>query len=112
MTNINPGDSPEITLDRLTDMPEGSYVLIDIRDAISFEYGTLQGAVSEPDIMDAVFSDRLPRDRKIVLFCMHGNESYAAAQELRRRGYDRAGPSDPPQSGEASKSLLPGREAV
>ena len=88
MTNINPGDSPEITLDRLTDMPEGSYVLIDIRDAISFEYGTLQGAVSEPDIMDAVFSDRLPRDRKIVLFCMHGNESYAAAQELRRRGYE------------------------
>ena len=88
MTNINPGDSPEITLDRLTDMPEGSYVLIDIRDAISFEYGTLQGAVSEPDIMDAVFSDRLPRDRKIVLFCMHGNESYGAAQELRRRGYE------------------------
>ena len=88
MTNINPGDSPEITLDRLTDMPEGSYVLIDIRDAISFEYGTLQGAVSEPDIMGAALADRLPKDRKIVLFCMHGNESYAAAQELRRRGYD------------------------
>ncbi len=78
MTNINPGDSPEITLDRLTDMPEGSYVLIDIRDAISFEYGTLQGAVSDPDIMEAALADRLPRDRKIVLFCMHGNFAAAA----------------------------------
>ncbi len=92
MTNINPGDSPEITLDRLTDMPEGSYVLIDIRDAISFEYGTLQGAVSEPDIMDAVFSDRLPRDRKIVLFCMHGSTTATGPISGNRLPARRTGP--------------------
>ncbi len=81
-------DELEITIDELADLPEGSYTLIDVRDEISFAYGTLEGAVSEPDIIGAANGGRLPKDRRLVLFCMHGNESYAAAQELSRRGYD------------------------
>ena len=42
---------PIITLDALSDLPQGSYVLIDVRDAISFDYDTLPGAVSMPDIV-------------------------------------------------------------
>ena len=88
MTNVKPGDTLEIALDELADLPEGSYLLIDTRDEISYTYGTLEGAVNFPDIIGADTSGQLPKDRKLVLFCMHGNESYGAVQELRRRGYE------------------------
>ena len=40
-----------ITLAQLADLPEGSFRLIDIRDEVSFEYGTMQGAENMPDIV-------------------------------------------------------------
>ena len=46
-------DSAEITLAELADLTEGSYILIDTRDEISYEYGSLQDAVNIPDITEA-----------------------------------------------------------
>ncbi|MBO7600506.1 MAG: ATPase [Lachnospiraceae bacterium] len=81
-------DIYEITLDELTDLPQGSYMLIDTRDAFSYEYGTLEYAESIPDVSLAADNDELPRDRKLILFCMHGTESVFLAGMLRKRGYD------------------------
>ena len=78
----------EITLEQIADLPQGSYLLIDTRDAISFEYGTLEDAVSIPDVIEEASQDRLPRDKKLILFCMHGYISLSLAGELREQGYD------------------------
>ncbi|MEE0955772.1 MAG: ATP-binding protein [Eubacterium sp.] len=75
-------------LDQVADLPEGSYVLIDTRDEISFEYGTLMDAENMPDVVKAAEEGRLPKDKRLILFCMHGFESLSQAAALRRMGYD------------------------
>ncbi|MBQ6562496.1 MAG: ATPase [Clostridia bacterium] len=80
---------PIITLDALSDLPQGSYVLIDVRDAISFDYDTLPGAVSMPDIVEKARSGSLPEafaGKLLVLFCMRGFESLEAAEALQALG--------------------------
>ena len=37
----------ELSLTQLADLPEGSYLLIDTRDEISYEYGTIEGAEND-----------------------------------------------------------------
>lgn len=81
-------DSAEITLAELADLTEGSYILIDTRDEISYEYGSLQDAVNIPDITEAKKRGELSRDKKLILFCMHGLESLTLAAALRKAGYD------------------------
>ncbi len=81
-------DSAEITLAELADLTEGSYILIDTRDEISYEYGSLQDAVNIPDITEAEKRGELSRDKKLILFCMHGLESLTLAAALRKAGYD------------------------
>ena len=81
-------EQAEITLEELADLPEKARVLMDVRDEASFAYGTVLGAVSCPDPLAEADTGRLPRDRKLVLFCMHGTRSLPLAEELRERGYD------------------------
>ena len=81
-------DSWMITIEELADLPENSYVLYDIRDDISFTYGTIPGAVSLHDIDTKAEAGTLPRDKKLILFCMHGLQSYAPCDKLRELGYD------------------------
>ena len=78
----------ELSLTQLADLPEGSYLLIDTRDEISYEYGTIEGAENVPDVIAAAREGSLSRDRKLVLFCMHGIRSSDLASELRQMGYD------------------------
>ena len=78
----------DITLARLAELPSGSYVLIDTRDEISYEYGTIEGAENIPDVIAAAHSGLLAQDKKLVLFCMHGIRSRDLACELEQMGYD------------------------
>lgn len=78
----------ELTLEQLADLPSGSYMLIDTRDVVSFDYGTIEGAVNIPDPETEAMQGRLPKDRKLVLFCMHGTRSLPEAEKLRQLGYD------------------------
>ena len=71
----------DITLEELTDLTEGSYLLLDVRDDISYRYGTISDAVSMPDVLDAAERNELPRDRTLVLFCMHGLQSRPLAAD-------------------------------
>jgi rhodanese-related sulfurtransferase len=81
-------ERPEITLDELADLTEGSFLLIDVRDEASYEYGTMENAIHFPDLFEEARAGRLPADKKLVLFCMHGLESLMQAEELRRMGFD------------------------
>ena len=78
----------ELSLTQLADLPEGCYLLIDTRDEVSYEYGTIEGAENVPDVIAAAQEGRLPHDRKLVLFCMHGIRSGDLASELEQMGYD------------------------
>ena len=81
---------PIISLEALADLPLDSYVLIDVRDTISYEYDTLPHAVSMPDIVEQAENGTLSaqyRDKLLVLFCMRGFESLSCAESLCARGY-------------------------
>ena len=81
-------EQAEITLEELADLPEKARVLMDVRDEASFAYGTVPGAVSCPDPLAEADAGRLPRDLKLVLFCMHGTQSLPLAENLRDMGFD------------------------
>lgn len=78
----------EITIEELADLPGSTYQLCDIRDEISFSYGTIPGAVSCPDVLTQADRGELPPGKKLVLFCMHGTQSASLCADLRERGVD------------------------
>ena len=78
----------ELTIEALADFPEERYALFDIRDEISFEYGTIPGAENAPDILSRAGNGLLPRAKKPVLFCMHGTQSVPVCEALRALGYE------------------------
>ena len=77
----------EITLEELADLPEETRLLIDTRDGISMTYGTIPGAVQLPDLEARAEDGTLPRDKQLILFCMHGPRSGPLAERLREMGY-------------------------
>lgn len=82
-------DNPiEISIEQLADLPEAAYTLVDVRDEISYNYGTMPHAVSMPDIVERAEKGELSGDRKLVLFCMHGDLSYGMTRALQALGYD------------------------
>ncbi|MBR6093866.1 MAG: ATPase [Lachnospiraceae bacterium] len=83
-------DTEEISMGQLADLHPSTYRLIDIRDEISFQYGTIPGAEQIPDIIKKAKEGSLNRDLPFVLFCMHGRQSVEIAEILRQEGYDAA----------------------
>ena len=79
----------DITLKELSNLPEGSFELIDIRDEMSFGYGNIPGSRCIPiEASGSINAESLPKDRKIVLYCQKGVISLTVAMELREDGYD------------------------
>ncbi len=78
----------ELTIEEVADLPEETYTLYDIRDSVSFEYGTISKAESAPDILALAENGDLPKGKKLVLFCMHGTQSIPLCCALRELGYD------------------------
>ena len=82
------GAAYTVTIEECADMPEGTYQLYDVRSAVSFSYGSIPRAVSCPDIVETADRGELPRDKKLILFCMHGSLSAEYATALSRLGYE------------------------
>lgn len=63
-------------------------ILIDIRSKAEFERETINGAVNifTPELRERY--KELPRDKKIILFCNTGFQSYVASRILIQRGFD------------------------
>ena len=68
----------------------GKYKVIDIRDEIAFQYGSIKGAINIPQnvILDKL--DLLNKDTQYVIVCKSGVLSDTVAEQLRERGYNAA----------------------
>lgn len=82
----------EITYNELTNLEEGTYILVDVRNEGSLKYGMIPNAVSithelfETDLPGVI--DRLNKDKKIVLYCTRGQVSLDDAELLSEEGFD------------------------
>ena len=62
-------------------------VIVDIREPLMFEYGTVPGAVNIPiDNIRQLY--RLPKDKDIYVFCQAGEISAEIAELLSNAGYN------------------------
>lgn len=82
----------EITLAELRQLPEDSYILIDIRDEGSVIYGTMPDAIHMAEkrfSMDIeACLQELPKDKKLIIFCQRGDSSQVIAETLEIYGLD------------------------
>lgn len=76
----------EITAAELSQLRDGDYAVIDIRDATAFDYGHIGGSVNIP--LPELTAAELPEGKKLVLYCRSGVISIDAAEELRERGFE------------------------
>lgn len=75
----------EIDLDEFLKLNKDEYMLVDIRDRNSFEYGSLPGAVNVP--LSEFAAENFDKDKKIVFVCKNGEASSKLAETLCADGY-------------------------
>lgn len=86
-------DCIEITVKELAKWERDSYQCIDIRDAMSFSYGHLPGAVNLPfeqyfeEDTDGILTE-VCKERRVVVYCKRGITSPQAAEILRSYGIE------------------------
>lgn len=66
---------------------ENSY-LIDVRPEVSYKLRTIEGAANIPATKIREHLAEIPRDKKVVLFCDKGFNSYVAARAVRQAGFE------------------------
>jgi len=112
-------DNPEISIEELADIHPSKYKLIDIRDEISHEYGAIPNSGCESGILAKAVKGELDKNVSYVLYCMKGTNSFEAAEDLRKLGYDAVslsggysnwllsslGNTDPEKQDEVEKSI-------
>ena len=63
-------------------------VFVDIREPNEWNLGRLPGALFIPrGTLEGQIEQRVPRDRRVVLYCASGNRSALAADVLQQMGY-------------------------
>ena len=78
----------EITVRELKELPENSYMLIDMRDEFSFGYGHIDGAVNIPQKKLEENYTELPKDKKLIICCKSGIISRETADMLCENGFE------------------------
>ncbi len=66
---------------------ESRGILIDIREPEDYKKGHWPGAVNYPYEKFEEGRPRLPKNRKLILYCEHGGGSMQIARRLGREGY-------------------------
>ncbi|MBS2097475.1 FAD-dependent oxidoreductase [Carboxylicivirga linearis] len=86
--NIMRGLFKPLSAYELSETDFSQVTLVDTRTADEFALGAIEGAINIP--IDAIRSnlDRIPKDKKVVLYCGVGMRGYLAAQILRQNGYE------------------------
>lgn len=77
-----------ITIDELADIHPSLYILVDVRDQTSHEYGSIPNSICIPDILEQAIEHKLDGTKTYVLYCMNGRNSISLVYELVRLGYD------------------------
>lgn len=62
--------------------------LIDVRPEISYKLNTIEGAINLPVTELRQRKDEIPKDKKVILFCNRGFNSYIASRILMQEGFD------------------------
>ena len=75
----------EIDIKDLADIHPSLYILVDIRDEVSHDYGCMPHSISNENILS---DENLDKNKSYVLYCMKGIDSYSIAERLREKGYD------------------------
>ena len=73
----------QITIEELLALEPGSYLLYDMRDRYSFDYGAIPGAEHKEQAAILEAADSLPKDMPVIICCKSGLLSDAVAEELR-----------------------------
>lgn len=78
----------EITIEQMADVHPSLYRLCDVRDEVSFRYGSIPNAESFENILDLAKEGSLDKNIGYILYCMKGIQSSFMAEQLRELGYD------------------------
>ncbi|MGC9454050.1 MAG: FAD-dependent oxidoreductase [Phycisphaerae bacterium] len=86
--NILHGDTQVVHADQVDAMVQDGALLLDVRTEAEFQRGHIDGAVNilVDELRDRL--EELPRDRKLVVYCLSGIRSYYACRILRQSGFD------------------------
>ena len=76
----------EISINELNEISD--YVILDIRDEISVEYGTINGSINIPQRELENRLDELDKTKLIIVMCKSGIISATVAENLRDKGYN------------------------
>ena len=78
----------DIDMDKLQKWDKDNFYFLDIRDNTAYGYGAIPGAIHIPseELRDRV--EELPRDRKIVVYCMRGQISGDVVNWMREEGIE------------------------
>lgn len=85
--NIKNGIMPIVTWRDIAEMKDDEYYLIDVRTADEYAFGTIKNAQNVPLDNMREMLDKVPHDKKVVLFCGIGIRGYIAQQILKGRGF-------------------------
>lgn len=85
--NILKGDHEIFHWNDVASIDRQKALLLDVRDVMEYELGTIEGAVNIP--LDEIRSrlDEIPRDKDIYVFCQAGLRGYIAYRILKQKGY-------------------------
>lgn len=78
----------EITIEELADIHPSLYRFCDVRDEVSYRYGSIPKAENISSIVELAEEGKLDKNISYVLYCMKGIQSMDMAYELRGMGYD------------------------
>lgn len=78
----------EITIEELADIHPSLYRFCDVRDEVSYRYGSIPKAENVSNIVELAEEGKLDKNLSYVLYCMKGIQSMDMAYELRGMGYD------------------------
>jgi rhodanese-related sulfurtransferase len=81
-TKVKPAE-----LDALIKAAKGDYLLVDVRDDMEFAEGHIPTAINIPAEKLAAMSEKLPKDKKIIVYCNTGSRSYLGYKKLMGLAY-------------------------
>ncbi len=65
------------------------HALVDVREPNEWSMGRIPGAMHLPrGVLESSIEPRVPRERRVILYCASGNRSALAADMLRQMGYE------------------------
>ena len=76
----------QISVNELSSLNADELVIVDVRDANSYSYGHVPGAINVT--ADKIADFEAPLGKKIIIYCRTGQISGEIAEQLREKGYD------------------------